>query len=81
GEGPVKSCYGYPKDLLVACCEINHTSLTNYRLTRPINVNGTRPETHDRVDFTSSLQYYQLWTIRLASMLQCISTREGKQSN
>ena len=30
-----------PKDLLVACCDTNHASLTKYRLIRPSNVNST----------------------------------------
>ena len=30
--GGQTSCYGYPKDILVACCKVNHASFTNYRL-------------------------------------------------
>ena len=37
-----------------------YASLTKYRLTWPSSVNGTRPETHARMDFMSSHQYGQL---------------------
>ena len=44
-----------PKDLLVTCCETNlrepHEILSN----QASNVNDTRPETHARADFMSSL--------------------------
>ena len=70
GGGPGQSVVmDTPKDLLVACCEINHASLTNYHLTRPGNVNGTRPETHTRMIFVSSLQYYPALDYQMISIL------------
>ena len=44
-----------PKDLLVTCCETNLRESHEILCNQASNVNGTRPDTHARVDFISSL--------------------------
>ena len=63
GRGQPDKFMANPKDLLVACCETNLRESHEISSNQASDVNGTRPETHARVDFSSPLQYGQLWNI------------------
>ena len=57
GDGLTEVVNGPQRPLASLLRETDCASLTSQYLIWPSNVNGTRPETYDRVDFSTSLQY------------------------
>ena len=64
-----------PKDLLVACCEANPRKSHEISFNQASNVNGTRPETHARAEFSTSLPALPSHGTQVTSILDCIVPR------
>ena len=64
-----------PKDLLVACCETHLRESHKISFNQASNVNGTRPETHARAEFSTSLPALPSHGTQVTSTLDCIVPR------